>query len=133
MEFTIEIRAKTGKFKELHQTLEALLPTIRKAKGCRDCRICRDMEDGEVFSLSVHWEARANLEHYVRSDNGSALLGAVDLLSETAKVRFDQDSVWEGIDSLKSMRKTRPNHEEPRQYDYCVPAFHGGGRKKSKR
>lgn len=110
MEFTIEIRAKTGKFKELYQTLEALLPTIRKAKGCRGCRICRDVEDEEVLSLLVHWEARANLEQYVRSDNGSALLGAVDLLSETAKVRFDQDSVWEGIDSLKRMRKTRPNH-----------------------
>ena len=107
MEFTIEIRAKTGKFKELYQTLEALLPTIRKAKGCRDCRICRDMEDGEVFSLSVHWEARANLENYVRSDNGSALLGAVDLLSETAKVRIGNDTPWEGTEIVKRMRKKK--------------------------
>lgn len=105
MEFTIEMKAKTGKFNELYQTLQALLPTIRKEKGCRDCRIYRDVEDGEVFFLTVNWEARYNLEHYLQSISGSALLGAIDMLSETAKVKFDQDSPWEGIDSLKRMKK----------------------------
>ena len=105
MDLTIEIRAKPGKFQELYQTLQALLPTIRKEKGCRDCRIYRDVEDGEIFCLSVDWEAPANLEHYMKSSSGIALLGALDLLSETAKVRFGQDSPWEGIDSLKRMRK----------------------------
>jgi quinol monooxygenase YgiN len=105
LKFTIEIRAKSGKFHELYQTLQALLPTIRGEKGCRDCRIYRDVEDGEVFSLSANWDARSSLEHYVRSGSGSALLGAVDLLSEAAKVRFGQDSPWEGIDTLKRMRK----------------------------
>lgn len=106
MELTIEMRVKPGKFQELCQTLQALLPTIRKAKGCRDCRIYQDVEDGEVFFLSVHWQNRARLEHYVRSNSGGALIGAVDLLSETAKVRFGQNGPWEGIDALKRMRKT---------------------------
>jgi quinol monooxygenase YgiN len=105
MQFTIEMRAKAGKFQELYQTLQALLPTIRKEKGCWDCRVYRDLEDEEAFFLSVHWEARANLEHYVRSSSGSVLLGAVDLLSETARFKFDQDSPWEGIDNLRRMRK----------------------------
>ena len=105
MDLLIEIRAKPGKFQELYQTLQALLPTIRKEKGCRDCRIYRDVEDGEIFFLSVRWEARASLEHYVSSGSGGALLGAIDLLSETAKVRFEKDSPWEGIDTLKRMRK----------------------------
>jgi len=105
MELTIETRAKPGKFHELYQTLQALLPTIRKEKGCSDCRIWRDVEDGDVFFLSVQWETPTALEHYVRSAGGAALLGALDLLSETAKVRFCHDSPWEGIDSLKRMRK----------------------------
>jgi quinol monooxygenase YgiN len=63
MELTIEIRTKPGKFQELYQTLIGLLPTIRKEKGCRECRIYRDVEDGEVFFLSGHWERQANLEH----------------------------------------------------------------------
>ena len=63
------------------------------------------MEDGEVFFLSGHWEAQANLEHYMRSTNGMALLGAIDLLSETAGVKIGHDAPWEGIDTLKRMRK----------------------------
>jgi quinol monooxygenase YgiN len=105
MELMIEMRAKPGKFQELYQTLQALLPTIRKEKGCRDCRICRDVEDEEVFFITVNWQARARLEQYVRSGSGGALLGAVDLLSESAKVRFGHDSPWEEIDSLKRIRK----------------------------
>jgi quinol monooxygenase YgiN len=105
MELTIEIRVKTDKFQELYQTLQALLPTIRKEKGCSDCRIYRDVEDGEIFYLSVHWKAVASLVHYMKSSSGNALLGAIDLLSETAKVSFGQDAPWEGIDSLKRMRK----------------------------
>jgi quinol monooxygenase YgiN len=105
MELTIEMKAMPGKIQELYQTLQALLPTFRKEKGCRDCRVYRDVEDGEIFFLTVDWEARASLEHYLQSGSGSALLGAIDLLSETAKVRFGQDSPWEGIDTLKRMRK----------------------------
>lgn len=105
MELTLEIKATPGKLQELYQTLQALLPTLRKAQGCRDCRICRDVEDGEVFYLAVDWDTRASLERYLRSSSGSALFGAVDLLSENTRVRFDQDGPWEGIDILKKMRK----------------------------
>lgn len=106
MELTIEIRARPGKYRELYQTLQAILPTIRREKGCRDCRIWLNVEDGEVFFVSVRWQARERLEHYVRSASGAALLGALDVLSETAKVRFGHDLPWEGIDSLRRMRKT---------------------------
>ncbi len=105
MKLTIELRAMPDKAQELYQTLQALLPTIRKEKGCRDCRVYRDVEDGEVYSLTIHWEGRASLEQYMHSGGAGALLGAVDLLSEAAKVRLGQDSPWEGIDSLKRMRK----------------------------
>jgi quinol monooxygenase YgiN len=104
MELTIEMKATAGKIQELYQTLQALLPTLRKAKGCRDCRICRDVEDGEIFILKMDWDTRTSLEQYLRSASGSALFGAVDLLSEVARVRFGQDASWEGIDRLKRMR-----------------------------
>jgi hypothetical protein len=41
----------------------------------------------------------------MQSESGSALLGAIDLLSETARVGFDRDSPREGIDALKKLRK----------------------------
>jgi quinol monooxygenase YgiN len=107
MELTIEMRARPGKLQELYQTLHAILPTIRNEKRCRDCRVARDVEDGEVFVLSAHWETQAGLESYMRSGTGIALLGAIDLLSERAAVKTGHDAPWQGIDVLKRMRRKR--------------------------
>ena len=104
MNFTIEIRVKPEKFHELYQTLQALLPTMRAEHGCRVSRIYRDVEDGEVFFLAINWDDAANLKHYMRSTSGSALLGAVDLLSKSVRVRMGGDSPWDGIEVLKRMR-----------------------------
>ena len=84
--------------------MQALLPTIRNDKGCRDFRIYRDMENGEIFFLSVHWEAQASLRDYLRSSDGMAFLGAIDMLREKAEVKFRQNERWEGIDTLKRIR-----------------------------
>lgn len=105
MKLTIELRAQNGKFQELYQTLQAILPMIRNEKGCLNCHIYRDVEDEETLFFSVHWKSRADLEHYVRSENGGVLLGAIDLLSEMTKVGFDREAPCEGIDTLKKMRK----------------------------
>ena len=104
MELTIEIRPRPGKSLELYQTLQALLPTIRNDKRCRDCQIS---VDGEVFFLSSDWEAQSGLERYLRSTNGLVLLGAIDMLSEKAAVKAGSDAPWEGIDVLKRMRRRR--------------------------
>lgn len=49
MTVTIEIKAQPGKLLELYQTLQVLLPTMRKDKGCLSSRISRDIEDGDIF------------------------------------------------------------------------------------
>ena len=43
----------------------------------------------------------------MRSGSGGALLGAVDLLGEKAKVKIGHDAPWKGIDVLKRMRKKK--------------------------
>ncbi len=101
---TIEIRAKPGKFQELYQTLQAIIPTIRKEGKCQDCRIYRDVEDGEVFFLSAAWKERKNMENYMRSNSGCALLGALDLLSEKVSVKIENHAPA-GIEVLKRMRR----------------------------
>jgi quinol monooxygenase YgiN len=101
MEITIEIRAGPGKLQELYQTLQAILPTIRNEKGCRECQISLD---GEVFFLTSDWETRAGVESYMRSTSGIALLGAIDVLSEKGAVMVGRDAPWEGIDVLRKMR-----------------------------
>ena len=105
MELMIEVRAKPGKFQELYQTFQALLPLIRKEKGCLECRIYQDVDDGETFFLLIHWEALTNLQHYLRSSMGVALFGAIDLLAEKAQARIGSDTPWAGVEILKRMRK----------------------------
>jgi quinol monooxygenase YgiN len=105
MNLTIEVRAKPEKFHELYQTLQALLPTMRMVNGCRESHIYRDVEDDEIFFLSINWEDASKLEHHMRSTSGSALLGAVDLLGKAVRVRMGDDSPWAGIEVLKQMRK----------------------------
>lgn len=105
MKLTIELKALSGKYQELYQTLQALLPKIRMEKGCLDCRICQDMEDEELFLLSFQWGIQANLEHFLRMESGRALLGAIDLLSERARVKMDPCGPWEGIEILKRLQK----------------------------
>jgi quinol monooxygenase YgiN len=91
MTLTIEVRSKPGKVNELYQTLQALLPTMRKEKGCQACRVTRDVEDGELFFLSSEWDAPGGFDGYMRSGSGSALFGAIDLLGESARVRTGAD------------------------------------------
>jgi quinol monooxygenase YgiN len=107
MKFMIEVLAKQGKYQEIYQTLQALLTMIRKEKGCRECRIYRDTENGEVFFLAVDWEEEADLVQYLRSNSGSALLGAVELLSETTRVRIGSEEPWEGIEILKKIKREK--------------------------
>jgi len=102
---TIEMRARPEKTQELYQTLQALLPAIRKENGCRDCRVWRDVEDEEIFFLTVDWDTRASFEAFMQSECAGALLGAIDLLSETARVRIGKNEAWERIDGLKRMKK----------------------------
>jgi quinol monooxygenase YgiN len=105
MTLTIEVRAKPGKVNELYQTLQALLPTMRKELGCHASRVSRDMEDGELFFLSSEWDVSASFDDYLRSGSGSALLGAIDLLGESARFKTGSDEKWEGIDALRRIRK----------------------------
>jgi quinol monooxygenase YgiN len=104
MNLTVEIKAGSGKSQELYQTLQALLYKISRERGCRSCRIYRALEDEDIFSLWVQWEAQTNLERFMRSNSGGALLGAIDLLSETARFRID-DASWEGIEILRSLKR----------------------------
>ena len=105
MELTMEIRAKQLRFQELYQTLYALLPTIRKHKGCRECRIYMDKKDEDVFFLSFSWEKQSSLEDYLRSNSGSALMGAIEVLSEISRVKIGCEEPWQGIEILHKMRK----------------------------
>ena len=103
---TIEVRARPGKINELCQTLQAFLPTMRREKGCLNCRVSRDMEDSELYLFSSNWDTPATFEGYMRTGNGSILLGALDLLGESTRVQVGDDAKWEGLERLQRIRRS---------------------------
>jgi quinol monooxygenase YgiN len=107
MTITIEVRAQPGKVTELYQTLQGLIPTMRKEVACQACRVSRDVEDGELFLLTCEWDALGSLDDYMRSGSGSALLGAIDLLGESARFRTGNDENWKEIEVLRQARKVK--------------------------
>ncbi len=107
MTLTIEVSARPGKVSELYQTLQALIPTMRKQEGCLICRVSRDMEGADVYTLVCDWDSKASFEGYMRSGSGSALIGAIELLGESARIRVGGDARWEGIETLKKVRRER--------------------------
>jgi hypothetical protein len=64
------------------------------------------MENQEVLFLSMQWDDSDVLGAYLLSEYGSAILGAIDLLGETVKVRMGHAPPWQGIEALKPMRAT---------------------------
>jgi quinol monooxygenase YgiN len=112
MTVTFEVKALAGKLEELYQTLQALLPTMRDEKGCRDCRVSRDVESGEVFLFISDWELKSSFDGYMHSDNGRVLLGAVKLLGESARIRMSSDARWRDIGAV-TFKSARTGVEEP--------------------
>lgn len=105
MTLTIEVRVKPGKANELYQTLQALLSTIRKAKGCLNCHANQSVRDVNVHVLTCDWDSRESFEEYIRSGSGSALIGAIELLGESARIQLGTGAKREGSEVLKRIRR----------------------------
>jgi quinol monooxygenase YgiN len=78
----IIMNALPEKRKEVFQTLLSMIEVLRQEKGCRSCQVFQDIEDENVFSVVQKWETREDLEHHMRSDRFSVLLGTNILLKK---------------------------------------------------
>lgn len=105
MNLTIEVGVNPDKFQELYQTLQTLLSAMRKKDGCTESRVYRDVEDGDIFFISMQWEGTEKFDSYIKSVSGSALLGALDLLGKSVRVRVGPEAPWGGIETLKRIKK----------------------------
>ena len=76
------------KRKEFLQTIQALIQSIRNEKGCIKCSACQDIENKNIFRLLEEWETQQDLDHYLRSDLFTVLLGAKNLLSEPMETKI---------------------------------------------
>ena len=94
------------KQKEVLQTLLSLIEPPGKATGCLSYGVFNDAEDKNVFNLISEWENRKHLDHFMRSDRFSILLGTKSLLSEPLKIEILMAVDFEGREGFNFIRKS---------------------------
>ncbi len=93
------------KQKEVLQTLVSLIEIPEKEGGCLSYNIYCDIRDNHVFNLISEWKTRKHLNHHMRTDRFSVLLGTRSLLCEPLKFQIYSISGAEGIEAVKSVRE----------------------------
>jgi quinol monooxygenase YgiN len=103
----ITMNALPKKRKEVLQTLLSMIEAIRQEKGCRSYQVFQDIANENVFSLVQEWETREDLEHHMRSDRFSVLLGANILLKEHHEIQIHTVLHTEGNGIVNVVRGKR--------------------------
>ena len=80
MALRIEMTARPGKSKELHQTALEWIRRARKRKGSAGCHFSADTERTNSFVLDLAWEKERDLMDHIGSDEFGVLLGALNVL-----------------------------------------------------
>ena len=101
----IKMTALPAKRKESLQTVQALIQSIRKLRGCVNCAACQDVEDENSFCLIQEWENQKALNKYLQSDLFDVLLGIKNFLSDDLEINFNTVSSTTGIDAIKKRVK----------------------------
>lgn len=93
------------KQKEVLQTLLSMIEEPGNEKGCLSYGVFSDIEDPNIFNLISQWETRQHLDHHMRSERFSVLLGTKSLLSEPLGIHIYTVTASEGVESVDSFRK----------------------------
>ena len=100
----ITMEALMEKRIEIMQTLLSMIEPTAKEKGCLSYDIFCDLEDNHVFSLIEEWETREDLDHHIRSERFSVLLGTRSLLAKPLEMKIHTVSHSEGVEVINALR-----------------------------
>ncbi|MEJ2657897.1 MAG: putative quinol monooxygenase [Desulfobacterales bacterium] len=104
----ILMNALPEKRKEVLQTLLSMIEVIRQEKGCRSYHVFQDIQNENIFCLVEKWETREDLEHHMRSDRFSVLLGTKILLeNEDQEIQVHTVLNTEGREIVNAVRGQR--------------------------
>jgi quinol monooxygenase YgiN len=103
----ITMAARPEKRKEVMQTLLSMIEPTLQEKGCLSYQVFQDINDENVFSLIKEWETREDLDHHMRTDRFSVLLGTKILLNEQQSIQFHTISHSEGMEAVHAARGKR--------------------------
>jgi quinol monooxygenase YgiN len=103
----ITMNALIEKRTEVMQTLLSMIEPTENERGCFSFHAFRDIEDKNGFNLIAEWETREDLDHYIRSDRFSVLLGTKSLLCEPPQIQIHTVSHSQGMETVNAVRGKR--------------------------
>ena len=103
----ITMNALLEKRTEVMQTLLSMIEPTENERGCLSCHVFSDIEDKNGFDLIAEWETHEDLDHYIRSDRFSVLLGTKSLLCEPPQIQIHTVSNSEGMETVNAARGKR--------------------------
>jgi quinol monooxygenase YgiN len=103
----ITMNALLEKRTEVMQTLLSMIQPTENERGCLSFHAFRDIEDKNGFDLITEWATREDLDHYIRSDRFSVLLGTKSLLCEPPQIQIHTVSHSEGIETVNAAREKK--------------------------
>jgi quinol monooxygenase YgiN len=101
----ITMNALIEKRTEVMQTILSMIEPTENEGGCLSSHGFTDIEDKNGFSLIAKWSTREDLDHYLRSDRFSVLLGTRSLLCEPPQIEIHTVSLSEGIETVNAARR----------------------------
>ena len=101
---TIRIQTTPRNRKELMQTFRSLSNPIQSERGCKSCRIYRDVENEEAVIVIQEWDSKIQLNKHLRSDEFAVMVGAMSLLEQPDTVEFQVLDQVEGSRSVEAIR-----------------------------
>ena len=100
----ITMKSLVEKRTETMQTLLSMSEPARKEEGCLRYDVFCDINGRAVFTLIEEWESRESLDHHLRSEGFSVLLGTKSLLEEPLEIKIHTVSHSEGMEIVNAVR-----------------------------
>ena len=101
----ISICARDDKRFELLRTCQLIVDQTLQESGCESSLISQKKADEGLINLEQKWDNKSSLNNYFRSDQFTALLGAMKWLGRSYDIRLNGGTHEEGIEIVKSARR----------------------------
>lgn len=101
---TIRIQTTPDNRKEIMQTFRSLSSPIQSERGCRSCRIYREVGNDETMIVIQEWDSKHNWDAHLRSEEFAVMIGAMSLLEKPDTIEFQILDRLEGSHSVEALK-----------------------------
>ena len=101
----ISICARDDKRFELLRTCQLIVDQTLQESGCESSLLSQKKADEGLINLEQKWDNKSSLNNYFRSDQFTALLGAMKWLGRSFVIRISGGTHEEGMKIVKSARR----------------------------